>query len=82
MDGHAILGHLAICADLVGDGGPRRYLRAGKPLPEKYLPGRYLAKLPPADRAIVVRAANSPITPAPWFVRRVVASSGRRSVSP
>jgi len=29
MDGHELLGHLAICADIIGDGGPRGYLRRG-----------------------------------------------------
>ena len=72
MDGHALLGHVAICATIVGDGGPRRYLRAGKPLPEKYLPGRYLSALSAPDRAALVRAANSTVTPAPWFLRLVI----------
>ena len=71
MDGHALLGHLAFCASL-GDGGPRAYRRRAKQLPEKYLPGRFLAGLSPEVRADVVRAANAEASPAPWFVRLVV----------
>lgn len=71
MDGHALLGHLAFCASL-GDGGPRAYRRRGKPLPDKHLPGRFLAGLRPEVRADVVRAANAAASPAAWFVRLVV----------
>ena len=72
MDGHALLGDIAIYSCLVGDGGPRSYRRRGRELPEKYLPGRWLAKQSPEDRAAVVRAVSSPVQPAPWFLRLVV----------
>ena len=72
MDGHALLGHLALCSGLIGDGGPRAYRRRGKPLPEKYLPGRFLAAIAPDVRASVVEAANAKTSPAPWFLRLVV----------
>lgn len=72
MDGHTLLGHLAACSSMIGDGGPRGYRRRGKPLPEKYLPGRFLADLRPSVRADVVEAANAKTLPAPWFLRLVV----------
>jgi hypothetical protein len=72
MDGHTLLGHLAACSGMIGDGGPRHYRRRGKPLPEKYLPGRYLAGLLPNAREEVVEAANAKMLPAPWFLRLVV----------
>lgn len=43
MDSHALLGHLAACSSMVFDGGPRGFRRRGSVLPEKYLPGRFLA---------------------------------------
>lgn len=72
MDGHALLGQIAIYSCIVGDGGPRGYRRRGKELPEKYLPGRWLAKQSPEDRAAVVRAVNAGKEPSPWFLRLVV----------
>ena len=72
MDGHTLLGHLAGCSEMIGDGGPRGYRRRGRPLPEKYLPGRFLAGLRPDDRSDVVAAANARTSPAPWFLRLVV----------
>src|SRR5680860_1747013 len=54
MDGHALLGHLAVCSGLIGDGGPRRYRRRAQPLPEKYLPGRFLTGLAADVRASVI----------------------------
>jgi hypothetical protein len=73
MDGHALLGHIAVYAGLIGDGGPRAFRRRGKPLPEKYLPGRFLSDLASDVRADVVHAVNtSKATPAPWFLRYVV----------
>jgi hypothetical protein len=72
MDGHTLLGNIALCATIVGDGGPRTYRRRGKPLPEKYLPGRFLASLLPDARAEVVHAVNEGASPAPWFLRLVV----------
>lgn len=72
MDGHALLGHLAMCSGLIGDGGPRSFRRRRSPLPEKYLPGRFLSGLRPDVRADVVEAANTKTLPAPWFLRLVV----------
>lgn len=72
MDGHTLLGDLAIYSTCIGDGGPRGYRRRGAPLPEKYLPGRFLAGLRPDVRADVVHAANDKSSPAPWFLRIVV----------
>lgn len=72
MDVHALLGHLALCSDIIGDGGPRAYLRRGKPLPEKYLPGRFVSGLRADVRAAVVIAANTKTQPAPWFLRLVI----------
>jgi hypothetical protein len=72
MDGHTLLGHLAACSGMIGDGGPRGYRRRGKQLPEKYLPGRFLSDLRPEVRADVVEAANAKTSPSPWFLRLVV----------
>jgi hypothetical protein len=74
MDGHAFLGDIAIYSCVIGDGGPRNYRRCGVPLPEKYLPGRFLAGLRPEARAAIVRAVNAPTAapPAPWFLRQIV----------
>jgi hypothetical protein len=72
MDGHTLLGHLAACSSIIGDGGPRSYRRRGTPLPEKYMPGRFLTDLRPDVRADVVLAANAQTSPAPWFLRLVV----------
>jgi hypothetical protein len=72
MDGHALLGDIALYSSIVGDGGPRSYHRRGSPLPEKYLPGRFLAGLRPELRADVVRAVNEPMPPAPWFLQLVI----------
>lgn len=73
MDGHTLLGNIALCATIVGDGGPRHYRRRGKMLPEKYLPGRFLTSLLPQARADLVRAVNEQTSPpAPWFLRLVV----------
>lgn len=72
MDGHTLLGHLAACSGIIGDGGPRAYRRRGKELPEKYLPGRFLAGLRPEVRDEVIEAANAKTSPAPWFLRLAV----------
>jgi len=72
MDGPTLLGNIALCATIVGDGGPRHYRRRGKPLPEKYLPGRFLASLLPQARADLVSAVSARTSPAPWFLRLVV----------
>jgi hypothetical protein len=82
MDGHTLLGHLAICSDLIGDGGPRGYRRRGSRLPEKYLPGRFLAGLAPDVHAEIVHAVNDLSPPAPWFLRQVVAEEESRAVLP
>lgn len=75
MDGHELLGDITVYAGIVGDGGPRAYRRRGKPLPEKYLPGRFLMGLRPEARADVVRAANSKTPPAPWFLHQIIECS-------
>ena len=72
MDGHTTLGEIALFSSVCGDGGPRHYRRRGKELPERYLPGRFLAGMRPDARAAVVRAANDGSMPAPWFLRYVV----------
>ncbi len=72
MDGHALLGSIALYSSIVGDGGPRGYRRRGTPLPEKYLPGRFLAGMRPDRRADVVRAVSTSAQPAPWFLRQLV----------
>lgn len=72
MDVHTLLGHLATCSGMIGDGGPRMYRGRGKPLPEKYLPGRFLSGLAPDVRTSVVVAANASTLPAPWFLRLVL----------
>ncbi len=72
MDGHALLVDAVVLASLVGDGGPRRYRQRGKPLPEKYLPGRYFGELHPKQRAAITRAVNSTVSPAPWFLRQII----------
>ena len=72
MSGHELLGDIALYASVIGDGGPRGYRRRHKELPEKYLPGRWLRRMRPEDRAAVVRAVNSGVAPAPWFLARVV----------
>lgn len=72
MDGHALLGEIAAYATLSYDGGPRGYRRRGSPLPERHLPGRYLAGLRPDYRARVVEAVCDKTTPAPWYLRRVI----------
>lgn len=83
MDGHALLGDIAVHAGILGDGGPRAFRRRGKPLPEKYLPGRFLAGLRSEVRADVVRAANATKTlPAPWFLRYVVDEEEHRVAVP
>jgi hypothetical protein len=82
MDGHALLGHLALCAGIIGDGGPRAYRRRSLPLPEKYLPGRFLAGLRSEVREDVVIAANAKTSPAPWFLRLVVDEDERRVTVP
>jgi len=71
MDGHTLLGHLTVCSSMVFDGGPRGCRRRGS-LPEKYLPGRFLAGVSPEVRAQLVAAANAETLPAPWFLRLVV----------
>jgi len=72
MDGHTLLGHIALCSEVVGDGGPRHYRRRGKPLPEKYLPGRFLASMLPEARADIVSVVSARTSPALWFLRLVV----------
>lgn len=69
MDGHALLGELALYSVNCADGGPRGCRRRGAQLPEKYLPGRFLAGMRAEARAAVVRAVNNKATvPAPWFL--------------
>ena len=82
MDGHALLGDIAIYSSVVGDGGPRGYRRRGRELPEKYLPGRWLVKQAPEARAAVVRAVSSSMLPAPWFLRCVVDEEPRFVLPP
>ncbi len=82
MDGHVLLGDIALRAGVIGDGGPRAYRRRGKPLPEKYLPGRFLAGLRPEVRASVVRAANAKPSPTPCFLRCVADEQGPRVAVP
>jgi hypothetical protein len=72
MDGHALISDIAMFSCMVGDGGPRGYRRRGKPLPEKYLPGRFLSGMRPELRASIVRAVNGEAAPSPWFLRLVV----------
>ena len=72
MDAHELLGDLAAYSCIIGDGGPRGFRRRGAPLPEKYLPGRFLAGIHPDVRAEVVRAANTRTSPAPWFLRLII----------
>jgi hypothetical protein len=72
MDGHALLGDFALYSSICGDGGPRHYRHRGKPLPEKYLPGRFLSSMRADAREDVVRAANDRAAVlAPWFVALV-----------
>lgn len=83
MDAHALLGDVALYSALVGDGGPRACRRRGKELPEKYLPGRFLAGLHPEVRTDLVRAVNDQTTsPAPWFLRYVVDEEDPRAALP
>jgi hypothetical protein len=82
VDGHALIGHIALFSGLIGDGGPRAYRRRGSALPEKYLPGRFLAGLQSELRAAVVRAANDGTLPAPWFLRYVVDEEEPRAPTP
>lgn len=82
MNGHALLGEIALYSTIVGDGGPRGYRRRGSALPEKYLPGRFLASLRPADRASVVCAASDKTLPAPWFLKYVIAEEAHRVAMP
>lgn len=72
MDGHALIGDIALYSSIISDGGPRMFKRRGVPLPEKYLPGRFLAGLRPHLQAAVVRAVNEEMSPAPWFLRQIV----------
>jgi hypothetical protein len=72
MDGHALLGDVSMYSCLVGDGGPRGYRRRRSPLPEHYLPGRFLAQLSVEKRASIVRAVRSEADLAPWFLRQIV----------
>jgi hypothetical protein len=57
MDGHTLLGHFAICSSMVFDGGPRGCRRRGS-LPEKYLPGRFLAGVGPDVREMKGRSTS------------------------
>jgi len=82
MDGHALLGDIALYSSICGDGGPRHYRRRNKPLPEKYLPGRFLAGMRTDVRADVVRAANDGTTLATWFLRYVVDEEEPRAALP
>ena len=82
MDGHGLLGEIALFSDMIYDGGPRGFRRRKTPLPEKYLPGRYLAGLRPDDRARIVNAASAKTTPAPWFLRSVVEDESLRWSAP
>jgi hypothetical protein len=82
MDGHTLLGHFAICADLGADGGPRGFRRRGSHLPEKFLPGRFLAGLAPDMRAEVVCAVNDRSPPAPWFLRHVIELEDQHTTLP
>ena len=51
MDGPALIGDLALYSCTLGDGGPQGFRQRGVALPEKYLPGRFLAGLRPEMRA-------------------------------
>jgi hypothetical protein len=82
MDGHALLGEIALFSCIVGDGGPRGFRRRKTPLPEKYMPGRFLAGLRPDDRSRVVEAACARTTPAPWFLRSVIDEESPRWLLP
>lgn|SRR5512143_4191659 len=82
MNGHALLGEIALYSTLIGDGGPRAYRRRGSDLPGKYLPGRFLAGLRQDERASVVRAVNDETPPAPWFLKCVIDEEAPRAVMP
>jgi hypothetical protein len=82
MDGHALIGDIAMFSCMVGDGGPRGYRRRRSPLPEHYLPGRFLARLSLENREAITRAVNSAVDLAPWFLRVVVDEDERRALVP
>lgn len=82
MDGHALLGDIASYSCILGDGGPRSFRRRGSPLPEKYLPGRFLSDLRSEIRTAVTRAANARTSPASWFLRLVVMDEAPRAELP
>lgn len=81
-DAHELLRDIAAYSIIVGNGGPRGFRRRGKPLPEEYLPGRFLARLSPETRAAIVRAANAKTSPAPWFLRLIVDAEDRVELPP
>ena len=82
MNGHELLGHLAICSSMVFDGGPRGCRRRGSALPDKYLPGRFLSGVAPDVRASLVAAANAKTSPAPWFLSLIVEDDPPRATLP
>jgi hypothetical protein len=71
-DGCKTLFDIAACITLSPDGGPREYRQRGKELPEKYLPGRYLAWLQPETREAVIKAANGKNEIAPWALKKII----------
>lgn len=72
MDAHTLLGDIVLYSGIIGDGGPRSFRRRRLLMPDRYLPGRFLAGLKPGVRESVVIAANTKTPPAPWFLRLVV----------
>ena len=81
MDGHQLVYDLTMYTCIVADGGPRGYRRRGVVLPEKYLPGRFLAGLRPEVRADVVRAVNTTSQPAPWALQLMIGADAEPRVA-
>jgi hypothetical protein len=71
-DGCKTLFDIATTVVVSADGGPRAVRQRGKELPEKYLPGRYLAWLQPEAREAVIKAANGKNEIAPWALKKII----------
>jgi hypothetical protein len=72
-DGHDILlGGIFFNGGAIHPDGIKWYVKEGRPIPDRLLPGRLLEVLGKVDREAVTRAVNSGNSPASWYLKKIL----------